>query len=1114
MWIDPATGSDTPCSVGHVIDFGFLRDGNVPLTPGVSLGDRFCLDPPEAASPPQAQVQPSDELDDADDADADLPLATQDTLVAFADLMDTLEAAADVAAAGSRRPPVVSPAPAAVPAPVTVTSQPPVASHTSKRLLDDLSTSDPSIGMRTITALAQYPDLLHHYVSTIGLRDDLSKRRRLTALSDSFPDSEVGERGEGNQGYRPTPSQQAIHQAITSAAYKACLDRTLRLEEAKIRLSRAKLLLDARVREPASVPSSITLRDGPKFLLDLETKRAVSQLLRRTKLSFEECIRAWRGQSEADPRPNKALRADHLEWLLHGYDQQEVVLSTIRFGVFHEFAPPTSAGCVFHNCKNHKSAGAMHNALVRSIREGQDTGTYLVLDFDAVSHWRGITPSPFGCVPKADADPSLEARVIHDLSFPRGASTNDASVQSDLPPLTYEHVRAIARRILCLKARDPRVEVLMMRGDVKSAFRHLFGHPSVIRRFAGVLQELRVLVLDLALPFGWTGSPAHYGAFGSAISFLVRRESPATLCPGDADDESFFCYEWVDDHVLVEQAKGDRLALCDIALRLAMVAVLGPRAINEKKFTSWSTQSRALGLDWDTTACTVSMPSDKVEKALGRVRALLAESTATQSSLSQLLGSLRHVSSCFRPAKPFFQRLATLHRQAYRFVTVEISTAARLDLLWFEHILQFGKLQGVPLRFFADLPDPDVHIFMDASDQGLCALDPARREFLRIEFDEEEQVLIRDNLLSINVREQLSAAFSVLVWGQRWRPATTNELTHVQVPAHIRKIYSANSSPFSNGPLRSPRDVRCVRLVVERPITTRGLIATLSGRERLYWEHKDNHGRHPHSMSLELLDEKVMLIDPKANGDDKVSLDCCTCEFNVEFQIPKKLPAMFEYKCRRIKCMERVRVYIEYLVTATLLVDGFLKANLECTIPIVIDSSVPPVELTGKRVTVIDDNEVKLFGFVKQGAVATTVSINSNVLDANATIFAIVNIDNSSKRELESLRLCLVEDICVNRHQKRFNRTRASYRDVCCRLFDKNTLDSMTSDSSSVYELQLPVTPNDIYQFGPLPPTMRSHFIVSLSYRVVLECKFHLSRRIKIDIPVTVAHSDAVIITA
>ncbi|TMW66582.1 hypothetical protein Poli38472_014558 [Pythium oligandrum] len=67
--------------------------------------------------------------------------------------------------------------------------------------------------MRTITALAQYPDLLHHYVSTIGLRDDLSKRRRLTALSDSFPDSEVGERGEGNQGYvRRPPSKPSTKQ--------------------------------------------------------------------------------------------------------------------------------------------------------------------------------------------------------------------------------------------------------------------------------------------------------------------------------------------------------------------------------------------------------------------------------------------------------------------------------------------------------------------------------------------------------------------------------------------------------------------------------------------------------------------------------------------------------------------------------------------------------------------------------------------------------------------------------------------------------------------------------------------------------------------------------------
>jgi hypothetical protein len=190
-----------------------------------------------------------------------------------------------------------------------------------------------------------------------------------------------------------------------------------------------------------------------------------------------------------------------------------------------------------------------------------------------------------------------------------------------------------------------------MRGDVKSAFRHLFGNAEICSYFVGCIPALNAFVVDLALPFGWTGSPAHYGAFGSAISFLVRRESPdslrpvhrrespavlepgithcdrpnysyqpgiavgdsparptqagtargrspATRQPGTTVCESpactppsvpsvdgatpFFCYEWVDDHILIEPDCDDRLELCEVALRLAMLAVLGPRAINER----------------------------------------------------------------------------------------------------------------------------------------------------------------------------------------------------------------------------------------------------------------------------------------------------------------------------------------------------------------------------------------------------------------------------------------------------------------------------------------------------------------------------------------------------
>lgn len=210
------------------------------------------------------------------------------------------------------------------------------------------------------------------------------------------------------------------------------------------------------------------------------------------------------------------------------------------------------------------------------------------------------------------------------------------------------------------------------------------------------------MAIDLALPFGWTGSPAHYAVFGSAISFLVRCESPSSLCPTDPDASPFFCFEWADDHMLIEEDVANRLELCECALRLAMLAVLGPRAVNEKKFTCWSTQSRALGLDWDTERRTVSIPEDKIDKSLRSVVTLRRKLLVTRTELPEVFGFLWHVCSCIRPAKPFFQRLAALHRKTPRLGKIRLSAAAILDLEWFDHILRHGRLRGMPLRYFSE----------------------------------------------------------------------------------------------------------------------------------------------------------------------------------------------------------------------------------------------------------------------------------------------------------------------------------------------------------------------------------------------------------------------------
>lgn len=529
----------------------------------------------------------------------------------------------------------------------------------------------------------------------------------------------------------------------------------------------------SRPRRPTGTP----VKDigVPTFQIDHEAAQAISDLVQVADMSLGETIRTCRGQSEEDRRPNAALPLEHYNWLLHDYDQLPLLVQVAQEGVRHDFRRPT------HSCSsapNHASAKVMANALRRSIRDGQDNNTYLVVNSATAARWPELRYSPFGCVPKAGTNPEIEARVIHDLSFPIGDSINSGSDQNQIPALSYTPVAVIARRIVELRSRWPQQAIKLMKGDVKSAFRQIPVHEETSAQFVGKIPEADAVVIDLALPFGWTGSPAHYGVFGQAISHLVSRESPHRLDPSNSDDETFFSYVWVDDHILVETDTGNRLSACESALRLAMVAVLGPRAINEKKFTPWSSSLVALGLEWNSSDMHVSMPTAKIDKARDRVCEMLSKTTTTRSQLAQLLGSLRHVCTCIRPARPFFQRLAALYRSSYRAARVPLTTEARRDLLWFDFILRHGRLRSVPLEHFYQLPEPAVHIYMDASNHGLCALHPAKKEFLRVQFDEHERAMIQNGAFSINVREQFSAALAILCWGPDWQ--STSKLIHIR----------------------------------------------------------------------------------------------------------------------------------------------------------------------------------------------------------------------------------------------------------------------------------------------------------------------------------------------
>ncbi|KAJ8544274.1 hypothetical protein ON010_g11992 [Phytophthora cinnamomi] len=223
-----------------------------------------------------------------------------------------------------------------------------------------------------------------------------------------------------------------------------------------------------------------------------------------------------------------------LDILLDGYRHRQCVVAVVRFGVSHNFTGPRVPN--IESTRNHASAREFDRALVRSIADGQAQGAYLVLDIP-------------------------------------DSSINDRSTQSELPDLDYDSVRRIARQIEALAERHPTLKVKLLKEDVKSALRLIAVAAGLAAHFSGSTRDLAVI--DLALPFGWTGSPPFYRAFGEGISFLVARESPNSLDPSDSDKEPFFSFVWVDDHILLEVDKRNRLVLAESALRLSMLAVLG-----------------------------------------------------------------------------------------------------------------------------------------------------------------------------------------------------------------------------------------------------------------------------------------------------------------------------------------------------------------------------------------------------------------------------------------------------------------------------------------------------------------------------------------------------------
>ncbi|OWZ10482.1 LOW QUALITY PROTEIN: Cleavage induced protein [Phytophthora megakarya] len=593
--------------------------------------------------------------------------------------------------------------------------------------------------------------------------------------------------------------------ALTLAARQHLLSHHREQTAASLRAALASVELSL-----SEGPVSKSLVDGEcVHWIDYKKQQVFSTFLRKTRMQLPEFVRLIRGETDDDSRPNKALEIPSNTPASTSYQHRHKWEDIVRHGVRPSWKytfqvqdkPP----------RNHTSAQRAMSSLVKQIRKGQDADQYLVLDIDLLPSLENVTSSPFGAVQKGTAALSEDARVIHDLSYPDGGSVNDNTVADDSGMITYNGPHDLATRIMEVENEFPGITKLMS-GDVAGAFRHLAIHADHVGRFAGTIPELGLLIIDLCCPFGWTLSPQHYWTAGGAISHLYASAAPKWSHQPQKGARTFDAKTWCDDHNLIEPDIGSRLVEANLALRRSMTTILGPEAVNEEKFTLWKREGKMLGLMWNIPRSTLAMPPEKITKALCRIDDMLRRERTTQQNIRKLLGSLRHVVTCIPAAKPFFQQLSALTWGPRRYSAIRVTAAARDDLYWFRSILYYADLNAVPLSRFSGSQPVDYEIFMDASDYGLCAVFPTRREYIQVRFNQEELLNIAkfratgDGDYNINLRELMSAVYASITWGSNWAGRSTSE------PCHVR-FWIDNTSAIAWNNRRSSRNHEAQRLL-------------------------------------------------------------------------------------------------------------------------------------------------------------------------------------------------------------------------------------------------------------------------------------------------------------
>lgn len=296
------------------------------------------------------------------------------------------------------------------------------------------------------------------------------------------------------------------------------------------------------------------------------------------------------------------------------------------------FRIPCSLTAIPPMAKNLRSAlqnpGVVSEKLAKEVALGRMSGPF------ATKPLQNLVVSPLGVVPKKEPN---RFRLIHHLSFPKGASVNDGINPEDCS-VSYTSFDAAVGWV-----RHYGQGALMAKADIEAAFRLLPVHPDSFWLLGCCWQG--EFYVDQCLPMGCSISCAKFELFSSFLEWVIRDVSGMDSVIHYLDD--FLC-------VGPRESKGCAILLATLEHIAGKFGV--PLAAD--KTEGPTTVLSFLGIEIDTRDMECRLPGDKVDGLKRDVRDLMGQRKVQLRQLQSLLGKLNFACRIIPMGRVFCRRLS------------------------------------------------------------------------------------------------------------------------------------------------------------------------------------------------------------------------------------------------------------------------------------------------------------------------------------------------------------------------------------------------------------------------------------------------------------------------